>query len=219
MDSTWCSLSSICFCWGEGWVRPDRVCICAPTKCRRCCCSADKPWMGSWVLTTAVDEVFTGGAANWCCAVDAAGGLGDCDTGGISCWKGAGWEAGLGWGWPWMCGCVWGGWPCGAAWLDSGIWLWIIKSGGWDEGVQEREGVRDCGCGWEIGWDCCGLCGDWICWLRVKGDCEGWGLSATGGAVVWVVKAGEGDIAWIFRGCLCPLGGTCRSGIKIYWYA
>lgn len=64
---------------------PDRVWICAPTNCRRCCCSAVRPWMGTWVLTTAVEEVLTGGVVNWCCAGGAGGGLGDCDIGGISC--------------------------------------------------------------------------------------------------------------------------------------
>lgn len=41
--------------------------------------------MGIWVLTT-VGDVLTGGAVNWSCAGGAAGGLGDCDIGGISCW-------------------------------------------------------------------------------------------------------------------------------------
>lgn len=215
---TWCSLSSSCFCCGEGCVMPDRVWICAPTNCRCCCCSAVKQWMGIWGLTTP-GEVLTGGTVNWCWAAVAAGGLGDWDTGGISCWKGAGWEGGLGWGWTWMCACcawVCCGWPCVAVWGGSVIWLWIIKSGGWDEGVPEREGVWDCG--WAEWGCCCCWCGDWICWLNVTGDWEGWGLSATGGAGVWVVKAGEGDMPWILIGCLCPLEGTWRSRVTVYQY-
>ncbi len=41
--------------------------------------------MGTWALTTAVAEVLTGGAVNWCGAGGAGGGLGDWDMGGISC--------------------------------------------------------------------------------------------------------------------------------------
>lgn len=62
----------------------DRVCICAPTTCSWCCCTAVRPWIGTWVFTTAVAQALTGGAVNWCCAGGAGGGLGDCDRG-ISC--------------------------------------------------------------------------------------------------------------------------------------
>lgn len=65
---------------------PDKVCICAPIICRWCCCSAVRPWMGTWALTTAVAEVLTGEAVNWCCTGGAGRGLGDCDIGGMSCW-------------------------------------------------------------------------------------------------------------------------------------
>lgn len=63
----------------------DNVWICAVINCRWCCCSGERPVMGTWAFTTAPPAVLMETALNGCCATGAVGGFGDCDIEGISC--------------------------------------------------------------------------------------------------------------------------------------
>lgn len=188
----------------------DMVCSCALISCRWCCCSAVSP--GTTVTccftTAAGDELAAGW--NWNCAGSGCGGFGEQEEGGMSGCRVVGWGRvwGRTWGWSctcicWGCCCWCGGAGCGGC-GEPPIWLCMMKRGGKEEGVQEREGV----CAWDWGWGCDGgrdcWCwwGDWICCPRVRGETwADWGLSDRVGVGVGVTTCWEGDALWIFIVC------------------
>lgn len=210
---TWWSFSKSCFCCGEGCAMDDMVCSCALTSCRWCCWSAVSPGTTVTCCFTAVPEDTLTAGWNWNCAGSGCGGFGEQEDGGTSGWRVAGWGRTCGWSCTWICwGCCCGGGGAGwGAWGEPPIWFCMMKRGGREEGVHEREGVWAWVWGWgcEGGRDCWCWWGDWIWCPSVRGDTwAGWGLSDRVGVGVGVTTGWDGEALWILIVCGCAADGT-----------